>query len=141
LTSGGGAESEPRFSPDGTRIAYRQFAHSPQDATVEVVVADADGTHPVILAHGVTTLSHISWSPDSRDVAFSGALGPGADHGYVAPADGSSSPVDLGTFGTGAWDPTWSPDGTRLVIVSDLGMFVVNRDGSNPDLIVGGETV
>jgi len=141
LPLGPGFQTEPRFSPDGTRIVFKHFAQSPNQGPADVEVADADGLNLVVVTRAVTGLSHISWSPDSQDVAFSGALGPGADHGYVAHADGSGSPVDLGTFGTGAWDPTWSSDGTRLVIVSELGMFVVNRDGTHSSLIVGGETV
>ncbi|HEX2753859.1 MAG TPA: hypothetical protein VHM48_00250 [Candidatus Limnocylindrales bacterium] len=141
LTFGDGTELAPTFSPDGSRIAYRQFgpdepAGDPQLA--DVVVADADGRHPVVIDHAARGLSNISWSPDSRFVAYSRAAPPGNDRAFVTPAGGSSQPHDLGAFSDGAWGPTWAPDGERLAVAAERGLFVVNRDGTDPRKVTHG---
>lgn len=135
LTFGGGTELAPTFSPDGTRIAFRHFGpeepvSDPQLA--DVVVADADGSHSLVLDRAARALSNIAWSPDSRFVAYSRAAPPGTDRAFVTPADGSSPPHDLGNFSDGAWGPTWAPDGERLAVAAERGLFVVNRDGTGP---------
>lgn len=69
LTSGGYTNSQPRFSPDGSRILYLSNASS-QGATMNVHVMNADGT-------GVTNLTRwehadlsATWSADGRQVLF-----------------------------------------------------------------------
>src|SRR4051812_42968519 len=139
LTFGDGGETEPRFSPDGTRVSYKQWhpaANGVDPSARDAVVAAADGSNPVVVAPAVLEMSHIAWSPDSKSIAFSGSLDNGqTSTGYVAAADGSGTPTSIGTFEGSAWDPTWSPDGQRLVIVADAGMFVVGRDGRNATLV------
>ena len=141
ITAGSGTEFAPTFSPDGTQIAFRQFypgepLHDPQLA--DVVVAKADGSHPVAIERAVKGVGNISWSPDSRFVAYSRAspheLGRRprweVDHSWVVAADGSGQPVDLGTFSDGSWGPTWSPDGQHLALAAEQSLWIVNRDGS-----------
>ncbi len=65
------SETGVRFSPDGRRLLYyRQPAKEPVDnntyGTFELVVADADGRHPVSFGTGSPWAS---WSPDGRAVA------------------------------------------------------------------------
>jgi len=51
------------LSPDGTRIAYYDF--------VNVVVADADGSNPLIVDRSLLRLSDaIQWSPDGTRIAY-----------------------------------------------------------------------
>jgi TolB protein len=133
ITAGTGTEFAPTFSPDGTHIAFRRFypgepLHDPQLA--DVVVTDADGTHPVALEERVRGVSNIAWSPDSRFVAYSRATPPGVDHSWVLAIDGSGAPVDLGAFSDGSWGPTWAPDGQHLALAAEQGLWVVNRDGT-----------
>jgi Tol biopolymer transport system component len=139
LTFGDGGETEPRFSPDGTHVAYRQWhkAHTGEDPSAnDAMVANADGSNATVVAARIFGISHISWSPDSRYVAFSGSPDGGTTSGgYVAAADGSGGLLSIGTFGGSAWDPTWAPDGKRLVIVADTGMWVVDRDGANAHVV------
>ena len=54
LTSGPGAESTPTFSPDGTRIAYREW----RDGKDLIVVVDAGGGHRTILATNTSSASY-----------------------------------------------------------------------------------
>ena len=130
LPLGSGAQTEPRFSPDGTHITYKQFAQSPNQGPADVVAADADGRNVVVIARAVAGLGHISWSPDSRDVLFAGSIDGGSDRGWIAPADGSLPPSSF-TNVPGAWDPIMSPDGTRIAIGANTGLVVMNRDGSD----------
>lgn len=69
LTSGGYTNSQPRFSPDGSRILYLSNASS-QGATMNAHVMNADGT-------GITNLTRwehadlsATWSADGRQVLF-----------------------------------------------------------------------
>ncbi|HEX5823849.1 MAG TPA: hypothetical protein VFY18_05240 [Candidatus Limnocylindrales bacterium] len=144
LTFGDGTELAPTFSPDGTKIAYRQFlpgepASDPQLA--DVVVADADGRHPRVLDRAAQALSNIAWSPDSAFVAYSRAVSPDHERSFVAPADGSGPPHDLGASSDDSWGPTWSPDGTHLAMATLRGLFVVRRDGTDPVKLTHGSYV
>jgi Tol biopolymer transport system component len=128
-------QTEPTFSRDGMRLAWRQFNPGGDPETADAIVADADGTNQIVIARAVKGLSHIAWSPDSGSVAFSGSIDHGPGSGWIAPADGSAPPVSFTSI-AGAWDPTWSPDGKRLLIGADPGrLFVVDRDGGNARLL------
>jgi Tol biopolymer transport system component len=72
-------------------------------------------------------------------VAFSGSIDGGPGSGWIAPSDGSAPPATFTSI-PGAWDPTWSPDGRRLVIGADPGLlYVVDGDGGNPRLLTKGK--
>jgi len=132
VTFDAGQQADPTFSRDGTRLAWRQFNAGGDPETADAILANADGSNPVVVARSVKVLSHIAWSPDSRFVAFSGSIEGGPGSGWIAPSDGSTPPTSFTSI-AGAWDPTWSPDGQRLVIGADPGsMYVVDLDGSNP---------
>jgi Tol biopolymer transport system component len=81
-------------------------------------------------------------SPNGQQVAFT-------YHGiYVVNVDGSN-PIDLSaswpaSFQLYAYEPTWSPDGTKIAFVGleypsyQVGIWVMNVDGSNPTKIYDG---
>jgi tricorn protease len=140
-----------RFDRSKTTIAKHLKSHVPaaaqkaldaaNDREVEAgdaILADADGSKPIVIARSVKGLSHIAWSPDGRFVAFSGSIDGGPGSGWIAPSDGSAPPATFTSI-PGAWDPTWSPDGKRLLIGADPGLlYVVDRDGRNLQLLTKG---
>src|SRR4026209_647998 len=64
LTSSPGEESFPRFSPDGTKIAYS----ASYDGNVDVYVAPSIGGEPVRLKHHPMSDRVIGWTPDGKRV-------------------------------------------------------------------------
>jgi hypothetical protein len=58
----------PRWSPDGTRLAFVATTAFDQ---AEVVVIDADGTHPRIVSVNTQyVISNLDWSPDGKQLAY-----------------------------------------------------------------------
>jgi tricorn protease len=66
LSSPRGEESFPRFSPDGTRIAFS----ANYDGNVDVYVVSAAGGEPVRLTHHPMDDRVLGWHPDGKRVLF-----------------------------------------------------------------------
>ena len=113
------AWAEPRFSPDGTHIAYvrQNVLH----------IADLQGGDWVV---GATRAGSPlpAWSADSDHLAFTGPgdAGSGSDI-WVVDTARPTAPRPLRTPGDDD-SPTWSPDG-RLASVNELGVFVSDASG------------
>jgi len=95
-----GADLEPAWAPDGSRIAYVLFT-----GRYELWLMDPDGSHRTRIFVSpnnccIMSWGGPSWSPDATRIAV------GAGDLWVMNADGSD-PRDLKTFGTDR--PTWQP--------------------------------
>src|SRR5262245_37124182 len=134
LTSDG-VNSEPAWSPDGSRIAFVRDQSSPDHYASDLYVMNADGSNVVRRTTGGFNSSP-AWSPDGTRMAFS-SVRDGQVGIYVMRVDEDWwNPAHLG-FDQG-WNgqPAWSPDGSRIAFVSDAraydflyDLYVMNADG------------
>lgn len=147
LTSGSKRDVEPRWSPDGSRIA---FVSNRDGESTQLYVIDANGGEATKLTDLAEDVQEIAWSPDGSALAFTsrvrapeydetderrrgprrfrriqfklddvGWIGDRRQHIFVVAADRSAAPRQLtdGDFEDAA--PTWSPDGGRIAFVSN----------------------
>ena len=100
LTDAPSGAATPVFSHDGTRIAWKRLGpNNPSDDPTlygDLVVANSDGSNPIVVETGVTGMSPTAWSPDDREVLWTGTTTGGPEQVFIAPADGSSPPVRIG---------------------------------------------
>ena len=139
-----GLNIAPRWSPDGTRIAYlcgwdRQSGNTylptrdivdfgpigfTRNGGGEVCAVNADGGAPRVLTNTDGHANAPSWSPDGSTIAYAVGVGP-----IVVSNNGSAPEPEPGihlvaadgrsaprqlTRGSGDDMPAWSPDGSRI---------------------------
>ncbi len=135
-----GPVSSPRWSPDGTRLAYVRLV-DPEKFLFELFLIDADGTSPRQLTYGSSGAMHsLSWSPDGTRIAIVFEPSTADPEGGITERQVRVIPVDGGEPVTVyehafARIGGWSPDGTRLLVYpegvwDDGGIFVARADGS-----------
>jgi TolB protein len=114
LTSDPGIESEPAWSPDGTKILYSATDLTLGGHALWVVTVDGSGARKLTtsLPADVSVPEQASWSPDGRRIAFV-ARRNGQHKIWAMNADGSS-PVQITTDAGFDQSPSWSPDGTSI---------------------------
>jgi Tol biopolymer transport system component len=112
----GGADSEPDWSPTGTRLVYV----SRRSGNAELYVSPAAGGAQTRVTNNGQDDVHPSWSPQGGPIAFSRA-----STLYTISADGRRERA----LGQGR-SPTWSPDGTQLAFEWQGDIWVARADGS-----------
>ncbi|SDK47095.1 S9 family peptidase [Nonomuraea jiangxiensis] len=139
------AGSAARWSPDGRTLAFLR----PVDGRPQIHLLPMDGGEPTPVTSATLGAGPAVWSPDGTRIAYAALVGTGEDGGapdqnapivatrldhkadgaglvngltrhlFVTETDtGETFPVTTGDFFAG--EPSWSPDGLRLVFAADL---------------------
>jgi dipeptidyl aminopeptidase/acylaminoacyl peptidase len=113
-----------KFSPDGSRIAYTIINNDgPGRPYSQLWIMTASDQKSIRLAADKEGSSNPEWSPDGRQIAYSGRVG-GKSGLVVANADGSNARFLAQVQGTNSPLPStgktvaWAPDGKRIAFVS-----------------------
>ncbi len=136
LTGGPGSDRDPDWSPEGDRITFVSDRGGQDD--LYVMGVDGRGVH--VLYAGPGTERSPEWSPDGSQVVFASSgddpcepAASGCFDVYVMDADGGDVSVLVAGEGDDL-DPTWSPDGSRILFSSDrdgdFDLYVVKADGT-----------
>jgi dipeptidyl aminopeptidase/acylaminoacyl peptidase len=146
LTAGKKADGSPRWSPDGSRLA---FTSNRDGDHKQLYVLPLAGGEPTSLTELKEDVAEPVWSPDGTRLAFSsrvrdpayeeeddkkrlprrftrhrykldsvGWTGDRRTHVFVVPADGSAAPKQLTDGDFEDDSPTWSPDSTQIAFAS-----------------------
>jgi TolB protein len=115
----------PEWSPDGQFIAFISDRNSPYPM-LWVMRPDGTGTRQVTRAvSGQDGIDSMSWSPDGLQIAATRFSQAGSQIHIIDVARGTTRPVT--SEPSGAFDPTWSPDGRYIAYAA--------RDGRNKTAI------
>ncbi len=111
----GGHETKPKFSPDGTWIAFT----GQYDGNIDAYVMPADGGEPKRLTWHPDPDIVVGWTPDGKKVLISSAREAYADFDrlYTIPVEGGVPEVLPMWRGEAA---SYSPDATRIAYVPNL---------------------
>ncbi|MCG8373217.1 MAG: S41 family peptidase [Balneolales bacterium] len=109
-------ELNPLISPDGSMIAYQQGRGKLITAKI-----DENGrlTDRKTLLDGWATPGGVSWSPDSKWLAYSLDDLYFNSEVFIHSADNSKDPVNVSMHPKGDFGPVWSRDGSKLGFASD----------------------
>jgi dipeptidyl aminopeptidase/acylaminoacyl peptidase len=147
FTTGERRDGTPRWSPDGSKLAFTSSRKEKEPAQLYVI--PVAGGEPTRLTELKEDVNDPVWSPDGRQIVFASRVrdeayeeedgrkrkprridrlhykldneGWTADRRtqlFVVPADGSSEPRRLTEGDYENYSPSWSPDGTRIAFAS-----------------------
>jgi dipeptidyl aminopeptidase/acylaminoacyl peptidase len=133
VIGGPGVDTEPRFSRDGTRIAYFRAS----DDGRSLWVADDRGAGARELSTvGLADISQIEWSPDGTSILLTTTVD-GVTSPAIVPTDGSAARVLDPDMPIEA--PIWLPNGDVLfrgIPPTGFGLFSMGQDGSGLRTVV-----
>jgi dipeptidyl aminopeptidase/acylaminoacyl peptidase len=135
ISVGPGGKFAPRYSPDGSRLAYAVDFDGGENFHLFVHDRDTVQHHDLTPDVDFAIQPHFCWSPDGMQIAFL-ADQSGCFDTYIIPANGGAARLLLAN-GFPAWDVTWSPDGHHLAVMceakgQDYNVYIIPLDGSEP---------
>jgi serine/threonine protein kinase len=122
----------PRWSPDGTKIAFHSYELGQQNA--EIYVMDADGTNWIRLTRSEAADKFPDWSPDGTRIVFASDR----DSDYeIYLMDSRGAYIEALTDNPAKdYYPIWCPDGTCILFDSDRDanteIYSMNLSGQEP---------
>ncbi len=142
LTKNPASDSNPSWSPDGTKIIFTSWRDGVNDD--KIYIMKSDGSEQTRLSSGSYKDSYPEWSPDGSRIVFTSNEFRFSDI-FVMNSDGTGR-MRLTSLSS-AYHPSWSHDGSKIVFISDYGertkntnpeaetfsydVFSINSDGSS----------
>ncbi len=128
-------------APDGHAVAvlrYTGYDQTKEEIYYDLTTVPLDGSIPTVLAQRIPQEYGIklSWSPDSRSLAYISRETGHPRQPWMVPADGSDEPTNLAAGEdlrlAGDFDiPLWSTDGERIYCRAWRGYWECTADGSS----------
>ena len=116
-------DTQPAWSPDGTKIAF--VRSNPPGSTPQIYMMNAsDGSEQNRLTNSPDTYRAPAWSPDGEKIAFTRSGVGYLDEIWVMDAVENGAQTRLTMSAGRDLDPDWSPDGTRIAFTRYL--FAIN---------------
>ncbi|HEV8192812.1 MAG TPA: S9 family peptidase [Ktedonobacterales bacterium] len=131
LATGNGEDGNPRWSPDGSRLAYisKREGEQQKPQLYQLSVEGGEARRVCLMPNGV---EEVAWSPDGARIAVLSLEGdePGKDPIVVGPdrhrrlwtvRPESDAPEPVTPPDVTVWEYAWSPDGSRLAVYYSTG--------------------
>lgn len=133
---------EPRWSPDGTRIAFRRNMDKKRTQTSgELFIMNEYGTDLQRLTDDDFGDFDPSWSPDGTRIAFTSKRSGKFEVHTIDVATRNITQLTGREGELSSGDPNWSPDGTKIVYTKTVtngpvgfahnNIYVMSADGKN----------
>ena len=115
---------QPKWSPNGKLIAFYRLEYGLKDhGHYDVCLIPASGGKMRFLAHTDSEkYDRLSWSPDSKELAYVKMKGKKTDIWIVSLNSGAARPFT--TDGKENTNPSWSPDGKWIFYSSRRGLWL-----------------
>jgi Tol biopolymer transport system component len=124
------SDSDPAWSPDGTRIAFTSTRDL--QGYRQIYVMNANGSNPIRLTNYHGLALDPGWSPDGTKIVFTLSTDSSTDI-YIINANGTN-PIRVTNNFTN-YEPVWSPDGRKIAFTSSDTSWpqvqVIDINGSN----------
>lgn len=120
LTQGPGNDTSPRWSPDGSRLAFL----SDRQGTLQVYVLNRDGGEALQISHLPNGVASLEWAPDAQHLVVVAPVqadpdGRGSRPGQpVAVRDAASPEI--------AWKLPYKSDGIGYLLTREMHLFAVD---------------
>ena len=129
LTTTTSYQTQPSWSPDGSKIVFTSY----RDGDPNIYVMSVDGSGLTQLTNNAAVDEWPSWSPNGAKIVFR-SLRNGQDDLYLMDPDGQNQ-TRLTTHSSTEFQPTWSPDGLKIAFCSQRDgneeIYMINADGTN----------
>ena len=134
----------PRFSPDGTRVAFAITEEPGSAGVADLWVQDIErGTRTRLTAGDTNNRFFPVWSPDGTQLAFGEGSGV-TNRILMTPADGSGQFETILDIGERQFPMSWATDGSALAFyrsnsgITNRDVYVLPLDGNQrPELFLG----